>query len=361
MKFIRDIINEKKNAGEFGAQPLSATPLVRGDQSFEDEPGDLSPLDLKDFASMQTAEVPPSEAVEIDTAVEPDTESVESAIPEMDEDAAEEQVVEAADPMGNLFADPTTEAEDESPWAEPEPEAWSEPETDETAAPEPEQEAANEIPAWEPPVALDAAQSNDERDEAQPVPTMDNPVAEDPMPDPVVIPVEVPKPATGRAASRSGRVKTRLLGFSTPDSSSPDPFGKAGETTAAGYSSFPVGWLVVTEGPGRGAAFTLFDGLTQIGRGEGQTVRLNFGDNSISRENHAAIAFDAEQSKFYFGHGGKANLVRLNGRPVLSTEEMPSDSQIRIGETTLRFVALCGEKFTWGTDEQKVAVNDVAG
>jgi hypothetical protein len=185
--------------------------------------------------------------------------------------------------------------------------------------------------------------------------------ATEPTADPVVIPVEVPKPATGRAANRSGRVKTRLLGFSTPDSTAPNPFGQTGTATSAAVTNFPVGWLVITDGPGRGAAFSLFEGLTQIGRGEDQTVRLNFGDNSISRENHAAIAFDAEQRKFFFGHGGKANLVRLNNRPVLSTEELASESQIRIGETTLRFVALCGDEFTWGVDQQKVAVNDVAG
>ena len=50
---------------------------------------------------------------------------------------------------------------------------------------------------------------------------------------------------------------------------------------------------------------------------------------------------------FFLGHGGKANLVRLNGRPVLSTEEIRSENTIRIGETTLRFVALCGRDFSW--------------
>ena len=40
-------------------------------------------------------------------------------------------------------------------------------------------------------------------------------------------------------------------------------------------------------------------------------------------------------------------MVRLNGRPVLSTEELTHGDIIRIGETTLRFVALCGTDFTW--------------
>ena len=110
---------------------------------------------------------------------------------------------------------------------------------------------------------------------------------------------------------------------------------------------FPVGWLVVVKGPGRGEAFTLQTGVAQIGRGAGQQVRLDFGDNSISRENHAAIAYDPEQKAFFIGHGGKANLVRRNGRPVLSTEEMQAGDLIVIGETTLRFAPLCGPEFSW--------------
>lgn len=160
-------------------------------------------------------------------------------------------------------------------------------------------------------------------------------------------PVNVPAPAAGRASRRAGRVKTRLLGFNGAQSRGADPFAVVSEEPTVEHTQFPVGWLVVVKGPGRGSAFTLFDGVAQIGRGAGQTVRLDFGDNSISRENHAAIAYDAEQREFYLGHGGKANLVRLNDRPVLSTEQLTADDLIRIGETTLKFVALCGSDFDW--------------
>ena len=39
--------------------------------------------------------------------------------------------------------------------------------------------------------------------------------------------------------------------------------------------------------------------------------------------------------------------MRLNGKPVLSTEEMSDGDEIRIGETLLKFVAFCGEDFSW--------------
>ena len=162
----------------------------------------------------------------------------------------------------------------------------------------------------------------------------------------------VPAPAPGRVGRRAGRAKTRLLGFNRADDTSKDPFGGTQETTAtAQREKFPVGWLVIVEGPGVGHSFSIFTGASMIGRGDDQVIRLDFGDNSISRNNHAAVAYDEEQNKFYIGHGGKSNIIRRNARPVLSTEELHHADLIRIGETTLRFVALCGSDFKWQTLE----------
>ncbi len=167
--------------------------------------------------------------------------------------------------------------------------------------------------------------------------------------------VNVSAPVVGRAGRSAGRVKTRLLGFQADDGGPGDVFAATEDKPAdkpeadAGPAAdfFPVGWIFVLDGPGRGACFSLHSGVSQIGRGHGQAVRLDFGDTSISRNNHAAVAFDEEQNTFFLGHGGKSNLVRLNGKPVLSTEEMSNGDEIRIGETTLKFVALCGEEFSW--------------
>lgn len=163
--------------------------------------------------------------------------------------------------------------------------------------------------------------------------------------------VQVPAPAAGRAAGqRAGRVKTRLIGFG--QAAETDPFEAARSRAPGASVRFPAGWIVVVKGPGRGASFTIFDGVSPIGRGEDQAIRLDFGDNAISRTNHATIAYDSEQKKFFIGHGGKANLVRLNGKPVLSTEDLKSEDTIRIGETTLKFVAFCGPDFDWTSDEE---------
>lgn len=150
-----------------------------------------------------------------------------------------------------------------------------------------------------------------------------------------------------RTARRTGRVKTRLLGIEHSNGVTTNVFAKTPVGGGQRDVAFPAGWLVIVAGPGKGTYFTLAQGVSQIGRDEDQAVQLDFGDTSISRQNHAAIAFDEERRSFFVGHGGKSNLVRLNGKPLLSTEPVRNGDQIRIGETTLRLVTLCDDRFSW--------------
>ena len=164
-----------------------------------------------------------------------------------------------------------------------------------------------------------------------------------PLKGPTLVPEVDPPQRNDRSARR---VRTRMLGFDQ-EAAIIDPIDKAAAQASPKGARFPVGWIVVADGPGRGQSFTLHSGVSTIGRGDDQTVVLDLGDTSISREKHAAIAYDEEANGFFLGHGGKSNIVRLNGRPVLSTEDLRHGDMIRIGETTLRFVALCGDEFVW--------------
>lgn len=147
------------------------------------------------------------------------------------------------------------------------------------------------------------------------------------------------------------RAKTRLLGFHgdapvhdilATETAEKDPAGR-----------FPIGWIVVIDGPGRGASFTLEEGLSTIGRDPDQTVALDYGDASISRTQHVAIAYDSEENCAFIGHGGKQNIVRHNGKPLLTTEPLTDRDTIKVGKTTLQFVAFCGAQFSWGTSEDR--------
>ncbi len=139
---------------------------------------------------------------------------------------------------------------------------------------------------------------------------------------------------------RSGRVKTRLLSATPGAGSSLSALSRA--------PRFSVGFVVVVAGPGRGNAIPLAAGVSQIGRGESQQVRLNFGDDAISNENHAALAYDEEQAAFFVGPGSSPNPIILNGRRLLGTQPISHGDEIALGETTLRLVATCGRGFSWG-------------
>jgi hypothetical protein len=178
-----------------------------------------------------------------------------------------------------------------------------------------------------------------------------------------------PQPESGTDSAprrRSTRTKTRVLGFE-PQPAAVVPLFDEGRMdeiadtgSKAGVVQFPTGWLIIVEGPGRGAAFALSQGVSQIGRGSDQTVALDFGDMAISRQNHAAIAYDAGSHQFHIGHGGKSNLVRLNGKPLLTTEVLGDGDEIQIGETTLLLKVLCTPAFNWAASDAGGDGHDVA-
>ncbi len=268
-----------------------------------------------------------------------------------------------ADPAGPNPAGPAPADGPRAPAptpAEPAASCAAEPETEAPAEPPAPAETTTDVPIWAIDAAPDAVPDPVSAPDPTPAPAAEPESAEasvaelaraamQNMIEPVQPPSQPPTPASPAAAA-GGRAKTRLIGFHHATVAEPDVFTRPSASPSPAQQDFPVGWLVVTAGPGRGAQFTLINGVSTIGRGTGQTVQLDFGDATISRENHAAVGFDDEQNAFFVGHGGKANLVRLNGRPVLSTEDLRHGDVLRIGDTELRFVALCGTEFGWGDD-----------
>lgn len=131
------------------------------------------------------------------------------------------------------------------------------------------------------------------------------------------------------------------------------PQGKTQYVREGTVDTEPVaGWIVVVKGPGRGGFRPVYVGMNSVGRAPGQRIALDFGDESISREEHAFITYDDETRTFYLQHGGKSNLVRLAGKPVLAPTELKPNDLFRIGNTTFRFVAFCGPDFDWTTEVQ---------
>jgi hypothetical protein len=108
-----------------------------------------------------------------------------------------------------------------------------------------------------------------------------------------------------------------------------------------------VGWIVVTDGPGRGASFPLGYGNNRIGRAPTETVSLDFGDTQISRENHATLTYDGKNRRYFVKEGDGRNLIYVGDDPVLVPVELKGGETLSLGDTKLRFVPFCGKEFDW--------------
>lgn len=123
-----------------------------------------------------------------------------------------------------------------------------------------------------------------------------------------------------------------------------------GEAAAPATDDPVVGWLVVIDGPGRGNAVALGVGRNSIGRDSSERVSLAFGDMEISRQQHLVITYDHRSRRFFAQPGSGQNLAYIGDEPILGTLELTPFSDISMGSTTVRFVALCGKEFDWSAD-----------
>lgn len=141
-----------------------------------------------------------------------------------------------------------------------------------------------------------------------------------------------------RGAAPGGPAKTQLVKPNDPGISA-EPKAESGDPV--------VGWLVVTDGPGKGNSVPIGGGMNAVGRGADQRVSLNFGDTSLSSEKHFMLSFDARSGSFAIHRGDSVNLTYLNDAPVYETQPLKSFDKIETGATKLTFVAFCGEQFSW--------------
>lgn len=154
-------------------------------------------------------------------------------------------------------------------------------------------------------------------------------------------------PLSKMSVSASETVKTRIyrseLSRSESEANATVPMAKRDP-----MADPVVGWLVVTDGPGRGAALPLGYGKNSIGRAETERVPLAFGDDEVSRVEHAVLTYDPRSRKFYLQSGG-TNLTYIEGRdePVLTAMVLTGGEELLVGKTRLTFVPFCGPHFDW--------------
>lgn len=113
-----------------------------------------------------------------------------------------------------------------------------------------------------------------------------------------------------------------------------------------------VGWLVCIEGKEKGKDYRIYGKNNTIGRDEKSDICLK-NDNSISRENHARLAYDRKHNNFHIIPADGANPVYLNDEPVYVPEKLKANDILEIGEMKLMFVPFCNDCFTWEQQDKK--------
>ncbi len=94
--------------------------------------------------------------------------------------------------------------------------------------------------------------------------------------------------------------------------------------------------LVVIEGPGQGANFPLTEPLVSVGRDDTCIVQIL--DPLVSRK-HLQVRLDAALGKHVAGDYRSAHGVFVNDKQILVDTTLNDGDRIRIGQTTLMYLA----------------------
>lgn len=113
-----------------------------------------------------------------------------------------------------------------------------------------------------------------------------------------------------------------------------------------------VGWLVCVEGPEKGKDYHLWARINTIGRNEKMDVCIRE-DQTISRENHARIAYDPKHNNFQLIPAESINNIYLNDEPVYIPVRLSAYDVIELGDSKMIFVPFCCERFSWPIDKDR--------
>lgn len=113
-----------------------------------------------------------------------------------------------------------------------------------------------------------------------------------------------------------------------------------------------VGWLVCVEGPEKGKDYHLWARINTIGRSERMDVCIK-DDQTISRENHARIAYDPKHNNFQLIPAESINNIYLNDEPVYIPAKLSAYDVIELGDSKMIFVPFCCDRFRWPLEKEQ--------
>lgn len=105
------------------------------------------------------------------------------------------------------------------------------------------------------------------------------------------------------------------------------------------------GWLVVTEGPGRGSDLRLGEGRSILGL-DGTGAPITLSPDAPLGDRLATVAYDSADGSFTLLPGTAQQLCYLDGKSVLQPAALQGGESIKLGTAVLKFVPFCGA-FRW--------------
>ncbi len=108
----------------------------------------------------------------------------------------------------------------------------------------------------------------------------------------------------------------------------------------------PTGWLVCVSGAARGTDYQIRSERNALGRSDRMDIVIK-GDLGISRDGHAVISYNPRARTFMLIPGEGKSIIYLNGQEVLFPVKLSTYDRIEISETTLVFMPLCSDVFSW--------------
>ena len=113
-----------------------------------------------------------------------------------------------------------------------------------------------------------------------------------------------------------------------------------------------VGWIVCIEGKEKGKDFRIEAKNNTIGRSDKMDICIK-GDETISRENHARLAYDVKHNAFHLIPAESTNGIYVNDEPVYVPTELKAYDLIELGESKFLFIPFCTEQFDWKNGVKK--------
>lgn len=107
-----------------------------------------------------------------------------------------------------------------------------------------------------------------------------------------------------------------------------------------------VGWLVCVEGEQKGRDFRILGGMNSLGRSERMDICLR-GDNTVSKENHARIAYDPKHNGCRLIPSEKSTNIYINDNPVYTSEKLTNMDRVDIGESRFIYISFCDDIYSW--------------